>query len=230
MAERTANYHASFVLHRLKPAYRLLDCGCGPGSISCGLAEILSAGHVSAVDQEVSQIELAQERVSRLGLTNIDFSVSSIFDLPYGDETFDVVFSHAVFEHISSPHQALAEFIRVLRPGGLVAIRSPDWGGFLVGPQSTELDNAIQSYAQLQTSNGGDTRVGRKLPALLRGCGLVDIEFSASYDCSVPPPVVAEYFALKLNDTDAEAMHRWASDIDAFFATAWCAAIGRKRG
>ncbi len=229
MAQRTAQSHAAFVLPKLRPEHNLLDCGCGPGTISCDFAQLLKTGHVTGIDQEASQIEISRKRASERSLSNISFEVASIYELPFEDATFDCVFSHALFEHISSTDRAAHEIQRVLKPGGFVGIRSPDWGGFLVGPNVPGLDEAINSYKQLQIKNGGDVFVGRKLPALLRDAGFIDIQFSAHFDCYQSASLIAEYLCLKLNDRDARAMRQWGSDLDAFFAQAWCAVIGTKR-
>jgi SAM-dependent methyltransferase len=230
MAQRSAVSHAKFLLPHLDPTARLLDCGCGPGSISCDFAKIVGSGSVEGIDQEQSQIDLARSRAAALGLTNATFSIGSIYDLPFPDSSFNVVFAHAIFEHISAPNKALAEMLRVLEPGGLVAIRSPDWGGFIVGPEIPGLQAAIDSYADLQTANGGDIHIGRKLPRLLRTSGFDTIRFSATYDCSQSPSLIADVLALKLGEADVTALRSWSVDPDAFFAQAWCEAIGTKRG
>jgi SAM-dependent methyltransferase len=230
MAQRSAVSHAKFLLPHLAATARLLDCGCGPGSISCDFATILVSGYVEGIDQEQSQIELARARATEQGLTNATFATGSIDDLPYPDASFNVVFAHAIFEHIASPKKALAEMLRVLEPGGLVAIRSPDWGGFIVGPEMPGLQAAIDSYANLQLANGGDTHIGRKLPRLLRTSGFDTVRFSATYDCSQSPSLIADVMALKLGDADAKALRSWSVDPDAFFAQAWCEVLGTKPG
>ena len=156
------------------------------------------------------------------------FKVGSIYDLPFPDSSFDVVFAHAIFEHISSPDKALAEILRVLEPGGIVAIRSPDWGGFIVEPEVPGLQAAIKSYADLQTANGGNIYVGRKLPRLLREAGFSTLRFSATYDCNQSPSLIAEYLAVLLADKDADALRVWSQDRDAFFAQSWFEILGTK--
>jgi SAM-dependent methyltransferase len=230
MAQRSAMSHAKFLLPHLDATSRLLDCGCGPGSISCDFAKIVVSGNVEGIDCEQSQIDLARASASEQGLINATFSVGSIYDLPFPDSSFNVVFAHAIFEHISSPEKALAEMARVLEPGGLVAIRSPDWGGFIVGPEIPGLTAAIDSYADLQIANGGDIHIGRKLPRLLRTSGLETVRFSATYDCSQSPSLIADVLALKLGEADTNAVRLWSVDPDAFFAQAWCEVLGTKRG
>jgi SAM-dependent methyltransferase len=228
MAQRTAASHAAFLVPHLRDSARLLDCGCGPGSISCDFARILPAVHVTGIDREESQIELARSRAAEQQIANVTFKVGSIYDLPFPDASFDVVFAHAIFEHLASPDKALVEILRVIEPGGIAAIRSPDWGGFIVGPEVTGLQAAIKSYADLQTANGGDIYVGRKLPKLLRDAGFDLLKFSASYDCSQSPSMIAEVLALRLADMDVDAVRAWSQDRDAFFAQSWCEILGTK--
>ena len=60
MARRSVETHAQFLLPHLKPSLRLLDIGCGPGTISIGLAKAVAPGEVIAVDSGPSQIEEAR--------------------------------------------------------------------------------------------------------------------------------------------------------------------------
>ncbi|MBE9079081.1 methyltransferase domain-containing protein [Romeria aff. gracilis LEGE 07310] len=228
MAQRSANNHAAFLMPHLQKSSRLLDCGCGPGSISCDFASVLTSGHVIGIDRESSQIELARNRAVSRNLTNITFNIGSIYELPFSDSSFDVVFAHAIFEHLASPNAALSEVFRVLVPGGIAAIRSPDWGGFLVSPDVPGLEAAIDSYAKIQVANGGDVFVGRKLPGLLRSAGFDLLRFSATYDCCQSPQLIAEYLALKLPDAEANTLRLWSQQPDAVFAQAWCEILGTK--
>ena len=234
MAQRSASTHAAFLLPHLRDSLRLLDCGCGPGSVTCDFARILSSGHVTGIDREESQIERARSRAVSQQLHNATFEVGSIYELPFPDASFDVVFAHAVFEHLSSPAAALAELHRVLAPGGLVALRSPDWGGFIVAPETGGLQLAINRYTEIQTANGGDVYVGRKFPGLLRAAGFESRSFSATYECYQSPPFIGEYLALRLDaadaKTEAEALRAWSRHPDAVFAQAWCEILGTRNG
>ena len=70
---------------------------------------------------------------------------------------------------------------RVLRPSGLVGIRSPDWAGWLVHPPSPLIEESFHLFKQIQIANGGNPHVGRTLKTLLRQSGFADISISASY-------------------------------------------------
>src|SRR5215467_7322601 len=73
MASRTAEHVAGFLLPHLGAGIRLLDCGCGPGSISVGLARVVAPGEVVGIDIEATQVEAAQKRAHELGVSNARF-------------------------------------------------------------------------------------------------------------------------------------------------------------
>ncbi len=179
LAERTADTHARFLLDYLVPGMDLLDAGCGPGTITEGLAEIVAPGRVLGVDRAQSQIALAQRLTA--GSLTIEFRTDDLCSLTADDESFDVVFVHGVLEHIADPEKAISEIHRVLRSGGLVGSRHTDLGGFLLEP--TPLGKFPQLFIQLMQRNGGDPYCGRRQPGLFREAGFEILKVSASYDC-----------------------------------------------
>ncbi|MCL1475354.1 class I SAM-dependent methyltransferase [Argonema antarcticum] len=245
MAQRTVESHGAFFIPHLYPGMKLLDCGCGPGTISLGLARIIFPGTVTGIDREISQINIAIENAKKQDISNADFIEGSIYNLPFPDNSFDAVFSHALFEHLAEPLKALSEIKRVLKPGGKVGIRSPDWGGFLIAPETPQLKEAIAFYQFIQQQNGGNPYVGRELKALLKKAGFSKSEFSASYQCYEPLSQAAEYLALRIEASEkiegapekgwtskltltqmAEGLREWSHHPDGIFAQAWCEAVG----
>lgn len=204
MANRRAVTHAAFFLPYLKPGMNLLDCGCGPGTITVGLAQAVNPGHVSGVDIAQSQVELAKAQAERVGIQNVDFRAGNIYDLPFESEAFDAVFAHAVIEHLKTPQNAFQEIQRVLKPGGIAGICSPDWGGFLISPSHTALEAAIRFYKELQINNGGDPYVGRWLGAFAQEAGFSQIQLTAYYECYENLETIAEYLALRIENSTAE--------------------------
>jgi SAM-dependent methyltransferase len=125
-------------------------------------------GQVTGIDFAESQIAIAQAHSA----SNLTFQVGSIYELPFDDNVFDLVFSHALFEHLVNPIRAIQEIRRVLRPGGVAGLCSPDWGGFILSPINDQVDAAIARYRTLQEKNGGETRAGRQLGSWLEAGGL----------------------------------------------------------
>jgi ubiquinone/menaquinone biosynthesis C-methylase UbiE len=228
MAQRRAASHAAFLLPHLKAGMRLLDCGCGPGTITLDLARIVAPGAVIGIDRSDAQFAPARATAAQEGLA-VTFETGEVDRLPFADASFDAVFAHALFEHLPDPAGATAEVRRVLRPGGCFGLRSPDWGGFLLYPFPAEIERAITAYRALMTQNKGDVLAGRKLPALLRQAGFVRVAPSASYEIYADPARIAEYLAAQLDPHDpaaAASLRAWHRDPEAFFAQAWVEAIG----
>lgn len=222
MRRRRAATHAAFFIPYLRPDMRLLDCGCGPGTITIDLAGLVA--EAVGIDQEDLQFEQAP---------NVRFQAASVYALPFPDAHFDAVFSHALFEHLRNPAAALAEIQRVLRPGGVVGFRAPDWGGFLIHPMTEALQSALDAYQDLQRRNGGDVRAGRKLASMLRQAGFQDVRASASFEIYREPELIGEFLASQLAAAGeaqmAETWRIWTRDPDALFAQAWGEAVARSR-
>ncbi len=101
----------------------LVDCGCGTGSITVGLAEAIAPGEVTGIEISASDVDLARERVKISGHTNLRFEVADVYELPLPDESVDAAFFHAILDHLDNPVKALREAHRVLKPGGVVGAR-----------------------------------------------------------------------------------------------------------
>jgi SAM-dependent methyltransferase len=172
MDGRTAAANAGFLLPSLKSGMSVLDIGCGPGSITVGLAEAVAPGETVGVDIEPSQIDLARDRVAKMGLNNCRFEVASVFTLPFPDDTFDVVFGHTILMQFHEIDPVLDEVKRVLKPGGLAAFREIDFGASLFGPADAAMNKVFSTLRRSVLENEGYPDIGRDLPALFAGAGL----------------------------------------------------------
>jgi ubiquinone/menaquinone biosynthesis C-methylase UbiE len=208
----------------------LLDCGCGPGTITVDLARRVSPGPVCAVDLSEDQLAPAREQAAAANLP-VDFKRASAYELPFSGASFDAVFSHALLEHLADPVTGLREMARVLKPGGVLGACSPDWGAFIVTPPTPDLARALDSYTRLQTSNGGNTSAGRLLGTWILRAGFHDLRLEARYELYEEPQHIAEYLASQLDPTDREAsatLRNWPEQPGAMFAQAWVSAIARR--
>ena len=82
-AQRTAAERANFLLPHLRPGMRLLDCGCGPGSITLGLAAVVAPGQVLGFDRERRQVERARSLAANQGKANTCFILGDLCALPF---------------------------------------------------------------------------------------------------------------------------------------------------
>ena len=111
-------------LARIQPGETVLDVGCGTGTLALAMQRrVGSAGRVIGVDPDTRQIAYARSKAARHNMP-IQFQIGMIEQLPFPDQTFDVVLSTLMMHHVPAPlkHQGLAEIARVLKPGGRLVI------------------------------------------------------------------------------------------------------------
>jgi ubiquinone/menaquinone biosynthesis C-methylase UbiE len=108
--------------HGLGPGMVVLEVGPGNGRYTIETArQVGPGGRVVAVDIEPKMIERLRQRALAEGVTNVEARVANVYTLPFDDGTFDAAEMITVIGEIPEPARALAEFHRVLRPGGTVA-------------------------------------------------------------------------------------------------------------
>jgi SAM-dependent methyltransferase len=184
---RTADNSAGYLLAALPDTARVLDVGCGPGTITADLAARVPQGHVVGVDQAADVLALAREEAGRRGRRNVGFGAGNAYHLAFEDGAFDVVHAHQVLQHLPDPVGALAEMRRVCRPGGLVAARDSDYGGMLWFPEDPELAEWLALYQRVARALGGEPDAGRRLLSWARAAGFAEAEASASAWCYATP-------------------------------------------
>ncbi|MDW5563677.1 MAG: methyltransferase domain-containing protein [Methanomassiliicoccus sp.] len=156
----------------------VLEAGCGIGAQTVSLARNSPGAKITSMDISVSSIERAKCWVKGEGITNVEFMVADIFDLPFSDGSFDHIFICFVLEHLRNPIDALKQLKRVLRDGGTITIIEGDHGSAYFHPESKEACKAIDCLVRLQEMSGGNPKIGRQLFPLLAEAGFDHIEIS----------------------------------------------------
>ena len=177
--KRTAAEAAAFLLPHLRRGMRLLDVGCGPGSISVGLAAAVAPGEALAIDLADEVVAAAQALAQQQGVGNLRVARADLLALA-DDQGFDVVYAHQVLQHVPDPLAALAAMRRLLRPGGLVAVRDSDYGTCTWSPADPHLARWLAIYSAVARRNGGEPDAGRHLAGWVRQAGCTDLRVSGT--------------------------------------------------
>lgn len=178
---RTAADSAAYLLPSLRPGQAVLDVGCGPGTITADLAELVGpGGRVVAVDSSAEVLEQAAATASARGLDNVVFEVADVHRLRFEDGEFDVVHAHQVLQHVADPVAALREMRRVTVPGGTVAARDADYAAMTWYPRPAGMDDWAALYQRVSRANGGEPDAGRRLLSWARAAGFTGIEAGSS--------------------------------------------------
>lgn len=182
----------------LHEGMNILDVGCGPGSVTANIAQIVGPeGSVTGIDQEKKSLEEAEALSKQLGISNVTFIEGDAYDITFEDDRFDLVFSSAVFEYLRDPVRALQEKSRVTKPGGFVIVRAGDFGTFTLYPPCPSVMQILN--LNLKNSTQSDERyfngyIGRQLYDVFRQSDLNEISIEAfvpPLSCNYPG---SEYF------------------------------------
>jgi SAM-dependent methyltransferase len=161
-----------------------LEIGSGTGYFSLNLMQLGIVERLTATDISPGMLRRLAATAAELGLA-VETATTEAEELPFDDESFDLVFGHAVLHHIPDLQRAMAEFRRVLRPGGAVAFcgepsrygdmlaAAPKRAGLLAAPAWRRLVGARpRSVLDGEQSNGhaleGEVDVHAFAPADLR--------------------------------------------------------------
>jgi ubiquinone/menaquinone biosynthesis C-methylase UbiE len=178
--KRNASEAAAFLLPHLRPGMRVLDVGCGPGSITVGLAAAVAPGEVLGIDLSDDVIAQADALAAEKQVTNVRFARGDVFVASLSEAGFDVVYAHQVLQHLPRPVDALREMRRLLRPGGLVAVRDSDYGTCTWSPPDDRLGRWLALYHEVARRNGGEADAGRFLHGWVREAGLEVVRVSGT--------------------------------------------------
>lgn len=159
----------------LSPGQRVLDVGCGTGTGTLALAELVgSCGMVCGVDYDVVMIEEAQRRASVDGLDNrVSYHQANAAVLPWPDGYFDASRSDRVLQHMLDPGRAFCELLRVTQQGGRVVVIDGDWATLSIDPDEAESETR-QAYFQ-ETLRVANPLSGRCLQRMFERHGLLNI-------------------------------------------------------
>ena len=251
LAKRSAADYADFLLPHLDDAFRLLDVGCGQGTITLGLAERVA--HIDAVDPAEEAFADARRYAAEHEIKNVEFRVGSVYGLDFPDDHFDACLCHSMLETLDRPLDGLTELKRILKPGGVLGVACVEYGGVIMAGPGEELLRRFYAVRERlwQLENTADPYRGRRLRGLLHRAGFEDVVATSKFFSYGTRQGVEEFGLARAEQCGADdwysehaqkhglatageleqmrqAWVEWSKAPDAYLAFAWCRAVGRK--
>ena len=172
-AARTAENSCAYFLDRIRPGMRILDLGCGPGSITLDLTERVGpGGQVVGVDLSEDAVAAARSAAIARRDEVTRFIVGDLFTLDLEPDSFDIVHAHQVLQHVPDPVAAIKAMAHFCAPGGIVVARDADYGAMAWSPDFDGLDLWHTTYCAGARSTGAEPDAGRRLRAWFNAAGL----------------------------------------------------------
>jgi ubiquinone/menaquinone biosynthesis C-methylase UbiE len=245
-SRRSADVYADFLIPHLRPGAIVLDCGCGTGTITVGLATAVPKGRVIGVDLDLAGLNDGPRSTALLERNNLSWICANGQSLPFHDAAFDAVLCHSVLEVLGDPAPVVAELRRVTKPGGVVGAASVEYEGIILAGEQTDGPRRFYDIRQRLWRAAGiaEPNMGQRLRGLFHGAGFGRVEAFAQYISYGTPHRVwafASDRATECRDPElheavtrygiassgelldlAVAWEKWRDDPAAFFAFAWC--------
>ncbi|KAK3671632.1 hypothetical protein LTR78_008555 [Recurvomyces mirabilis] len=138
-------------------------------------------GHVTGFDLSEVFLDKARQTAVEQNCTNADFVQGDVYNLPFEDDTFNVVHTHQAVCHFHEQVKAIKELLRVIKPGGVLCMREADSDTVRFWPPQPLLDECFEMIRAVQRANGGSPDAGIKLKHCTVEAGVPrdKIEFTA---------------------------------------------------
>ncbi|KAJ6541730.1 S-adenosyl-L-methionine-dependent methyltransferase [Mycena capillaripes] len=207
---RTAQNSCAYLLSSLAPNMHILDVGCGPGTITVDLANLVPEGHVTGIERSAEDVlQKARDEAAAQSVTNITYAIDDVLSLSFPDSSFDVVHAHQVLQHVPDPVLALREMMRVAKPGGIVAARDTDFSAMAWHPKSEGVSLWHKAHIQVARANGGEPDAGRRLLSYALEAGISKDQITAT---------ASTWCYSTREELDWWSSSTWGAQPDAWFA------------
>jgi len=175
---RLANIEGHLRHLPIAPSDCVLDVGCGSGSMARLIARSFPRAEVIGVDVREQYLDFAEARARDERLGNVSFRRGDVFELPFADGTFNVVWAKYFMQWLKEPENALAELKRVTKPGGFVV--SCDYAGFATEHFPVDID--FERQVREVTASVVDGNIARKMAPFMIALGFRDVQVQMETD------------------------------------------------
>jgi ubiquinone/menaquinone biosynthesis C-methylase UbiE len=156
----------------------VVELGSGPGFLTekllCAFPDIT----LTCIEVDPTLLEMAQQRLESKYRQRAQFIQASVMDTKLPGDTYDFAVARLLIEHLPDPVRAAREVYRILKPTSKAVFIDNDFEMHLVTyPPIPELRELYQAYCQARCAQGGNPRIGRELPIILKKTGFINIDF-----------------------------------------------------
>jgi ubiquinone/menaquinone biosynthesis C-methylase UbiE len=156
----------------LKPNMRVLDAGCGTGTVTRKIASKVLPAEAWGIDIDPLFIDKAKKTALDEGIKNIRFELGNVDNLTCDSGFFDLAYCRLVLMHVTNPVRTIAELKRVTKKGGIVAASDGDDGTMLTYPPAPKFFYLWSKYGEWAKARGDDRYIGRRLYSIFSEAGL----------------------------------------------------------
>ncbi|MGI8687343.1 MAG: methyltransferase domain-containing protein [Thermomicrobiales bacterium] len=212
----------SYTLLDLHPGDHVCDIGCGPGDDVLALARLVGpGGRAVGMDASETMIGEAERRAVAAGIA-ADFVRMDAQRLDLPDALFDGVRAERLLQHVPNPDAALAEIVRVAKPGARIVVWEADLDLFVIDAPDYATSRAMQRFICDGFRNGG---IGHELYRRFKDLGLTDVQATPLAHELTDLALVESAFDLRASTQRATA----AGVIAPQRATDWLASLAAAR-
>jgi ubiquinone/menaquinone biosynthesis C-methylase UbiE len=189
-----------YLARHVRPGAKILSVGCGPGVILRAAAALDRSINGVGVDISADRIQEAKERNREN--PQVAFVCGDAHAMEFPSDSFDLVYSRMLFEYLKEKEQAIAQMLRVCKPGGTILLQDLDGQLLWHYPEDSIVQRTAEKVVAALAVTGFDPFVGRKLFFLARNAGLRKIN------------VQAESYHLIAGEADPQILKQWELKLD----------------
>jgi SAM-dependent methyltransferase len=189
-----------YLAHRASPGAEVLSVGCGPGVILDAVSTLHPSIRATGIDISAERVEEAIQRNAEN--PRLKFVRGDAQTMQFASDSFDLVYTRMLLQYLPEKEKAVAEMVRVCRPGGTVLLQDLDGQLLWHFPEDPLMQCAVQKVLAALAPTGFDPFVGRKLFWLAQRAGLKRID------------VQAESYHLIAGEANPRILRQWELKLD----------------
>ena len=157
---------------------RCLDIGCGGGHVTISMARLVGPQrHVVGTDSDAEILSLARQDAEAVKVANVKFQQLDACAV-LARNAFDLAYARFLLSHLNQPIDCVGAMIEACAPGGIIVMEDTDFAGSFCYPICDAYERYNELYEELVRRRGGDPNIGPKLPGILRGAGIQEVELN----------------------------------------------------